>query len=285
MLDSDDGEDTPNEARYKRQLIKRRNDEDVVERWVTCVHCEKGFHEMCVFSNEFGCDKDNYICPFCTKSNELVSNVNNVDPTSSSSIQCVSEPSSSSVYTFITGEEVPRLMDCKLGGTCFDSNKLPQCRISKFTEEKVKQTMVDLNCPKDSEKTICVRIVSDCDRTFNVPDVVRRHFQVQTQQSDKDGNKVCNYDPEDSYTPPSQAHYRSKTISLFQKVDGIDVSCFCMYVQEYDEPKERSIDSTQKKRVYIAYLDSVEHFRPRNLRTQVYHEILISYIATAIGSR
>ena len=92
---------------------------------MACVHCEQGFHEMCVFSNEFGYDKDNYICPFCTKSNELVSNVNNMDPTSasSSSIQCVvGESSSSSVYTFVTGEEVPHLMDCKLGGTCYDSN-------------------------------------------------------------------------------------------------------------------------------------------------------------------
>ena len=38
---------------------------------------------------------------------------------------------------------------------------------------------------------------------------------------------------------------------------------------------------TPSKRVYVAYLDSVEHFRPRELRTSVYHEILVTYLATA----
>lgn len=32
------------------------------------------------------------------------------------------------------------------------------------------------------------------------------------------------------------------------------------------------------RRVYIAYLDSVHFFQPRELRTDVYHEILLGYL-------
>jgi len=32
------------------------------------------------------------------------------------------------------------------------------------------------------------------------------------------------------------------------------------------------------RRVYIAYLDSVHFFRPRQFRTEVYHDLLIGYL-------
>ena len=64
---------------------------------------------------------------------------------------------------------------------------------------------------------------------------------------------------------------------------GLDVCIFCMYVQEYDGDDDydssinpRAVQSSHAKRVYVAYyIDSVEHFRPRDVRTDVYHEILI----------
>lgn len=75
--------------------------------------------------------------------------------------------------------------------------------------------------------------------------------------------------------------YRQKVIGVFQKIHGVDVLLFCMYVQEYgdDCPKPNS------QWVNLEYIDSVKHFTPdvrtinrESLRSVVYQETLLAYI-------
>merc|ERR1711972_938542 len=68
--------------------------------------------------------------------------------------------------------------------------------------------------------------------------------------------------------------YKAKALYAFQDYEGVDTCFFGMHVQEYGS--ETSQPNT--RRVYIAYLDSVHFFQPKNKRTQVYHEILLGYL-------
>jgi hypothetical protein len=54
----------------------------------------------------------------------------------------------------------------------------------------------------------------------------------------------------------------------------VDVCLFALYVQEYgDDCAEPS-----RRCAYLSYLDSVKYLEPQQLRTEVYHEIIIAYL-------
>ncbi|KAM4598373.1 CREB binding protein b [Polymixia lowei] len=135
----------------------------------------------------------------------------------------------------------------------FSAKRLQTTRLGTYIEDRVNKYLKRQNHPEAGE--VFVRVVASSDKTVEVKPGMKSRFV--------DSGEMMESFP-----------YRTKALFAFEEIDGVDVCFFGMHVQEYGS--ECSFPNT--RRVYISYLDSIHFFRPRLLRTAVYHEILIGYL-------
>jgi len=294
-------------VRYKRDLLKRRNDEEIVEPWITCTQCRKRMHQTCAMfipieGNSTKLNEDKFTCPLCIREGwQAYNGFNGEDNTQEGKDNMGEENPSKMLRTFLSGKLIPSTLpipsEPNTTYSKYSAAALPNCNLAEFIECKVRDCMVASGCADGEEQTITVRVISNAEREFRVPGVIRRHFQMEASNISSKGfdhaNKSKNEDLKSrrKYFPvPATVTYTSKAIMLFQRIDGVDVCVYCMYVHEYDQLETvEKVDSSPisrsrslcRKRVYIAYLDSVEHFRPRKCRSAVYQEVLVAYLASA----
>ncbi|CAH8547179.1 unnamed protein product [Dicrocoelium dendriticum] len=134
----------------------------------------------------------------------------------------------------------------------FTARKLSTCKLSIFLEKRVNDFL-----KKKGVNTgdVIIRVLAAADKTVEVKPGMKARF--------------C-----ESGEMPESFPYRVKAIFAFQEIDGQEVCFFGLHVQEYGS--ECPYPNT--RRVYLAYLDSVYFFRPKQYRTDIYHEILVGYI-------
>uniref|UniRef100_A0A667Z649 histone acetyltransferase n=1 Tax=Myripristis murdjan TaxID=586833 RepID=A0A667Z649_9TELE len=135
----------------------------------------------------------------------------------------------------------------------FSARRLQSTRLGTYIEDRVNKYLKRQNHPEAGE--VFVRVVASSDKTVEVKPGMKSRFV--------DSGEMVESFP-----------YRTKALFAFEEIDGVDVCFFGMHVQEYGS--ECPFPNT--RRVYISYLDSIHFFRPRMLRTAVYHEILIGYL-------
>ena len=137
----------------------------------------------------------------------------------------------------------------------FTSKRLPQSKLSSYIENRVNTFLRKENAGAGE---VTIRVVSSSEKTVEVKPGMRQRY-VDTGEW------------------PDTFPYKAKALFAFEDFEGTDVCFFGMHVQEYGS----DCSPPNARRVYIAYLDSVHFFKPKQYRTAVYHEILLGYLKYA----
>ncbi|GAB9470170.1 Histone acetyltransferase [Globisporangium polare] len=287
----------------KSSLVKAKFLDELTEPWVQCDKCNGWVHQICALFNACEDSEDDddmpFTCPVC-RVDELELAEQDWDVEMSPSETSVDEfPLKTRKYAFeVMGSHSPILkrkptpkeftrvlgFDTAIEEKVFDylgdeemdkleslktaqiegfvsSRELRSCALSRFMQSWVHRHLVELG-EHEAAQSINIKVVSSLKSSCQVSPVVREHFRSEAL----------------SY--PQAIEFSSKAIFVFQKINGIEVCIFSMYVQEYDR---NSTLAANRNRTYIAYIDSLVYMRPRHVRTSLFHETLIAYLAFCKG--
>lgn len=223
----------------KEALVKKKNDEVHEESWVQCDRCERWVHQICALFNTRQ-NKDQRSEYACPRCTiEERRKQGNLDASSSTPM----------------AEDLPRTMLSE-----YLENHV-RVKVDEFIEkqsaEKSEREHIPIKLARKKLQmggAITIRQVTSMDRRLEVRERMKKRYAFKKY--------------------PDEFTFRCKCIVVFQNLDGVDVMLFGLYVYEHDETNP----APNTRTVYISYLDSVHYMRPRQMRTFIYHEILISYL-------
>ncbi|EEY67795.1 histone acetyltransferase, putative [Phytophthora infestans T30-4] len=278
----------------KFALLKAKFMDELTEPWVQCDQCSGWVHQICALFNACeNADEEEevmYTCPLCRleeldaeeKNNELgmspmETSVEDFpvkvgkDLLGSHSPALKRRPFTKDftralgfdeqieekVFDYLTRVDLDAV-DASTASSFVTSQNLQSCGVSRFMQKWVQQHLENLG-EHEAAQSIVVKVVSSIKSSCHVSSVVRENFRSASQEF------------------PQTIDYTSKVIFVFQMINGVEVCIFSMYVQEYDKYCQVPVN---RNRTYIAYLDSLVYMRPRHVRTSLYHQILISYLAS-----
>ncbi|KAF1322435.1 Histone acetyltransferase, partial [Globisporangium splendens] len=229
-------------------LVRMKCD-TTVEPWVKCSECDRWMHQICGLYNPVQGEHEkphDYVCPLCCWRHK--SSI----PSPSSSLHNLLKPASSD-------KEESK-------STCLN---IAPCELSEFIQSYLRHELEAIG-EGEAAKSLNVRVLSFPDEKMTIPEGVVCAFD----ENSKVLSQMC---PERDVSPqrlPSQVSFLSRGIYLFQKHDGVDISLFTMYSQEFGEDCELAAN---RRAVYIAYIDSIRYLKPASARTSAYHLMMMAY--------
>jgi E1A/CREB-binding protein len=223
----------------KEALTKKKNDEVHEESWVQCDRCERWIHQICALFNTRQ-NKDQRSEYACPRCTIAERKKKGESEGTSST------PMAEDLQRTKLSEHLENHVRVKMNEHLDEEAKKKSLKDGIPLEDAVK--LVEMG------GAITIRLVTSMDKKLEVRERMKKRYAFK------------NY--------PDEFSYRCKCIVVFQNLDGVDVVLFGLYVYEHDEKNP----APNSRTVYVSYLDSVHYMRPRNMRTFIYHEILISYL-------
>ncbi|OQS01531.1 histone acetyltransferase [Achlya hypogyna] len=250
----------------KAELVKAKFQEELTEPWVQCDSCMGWVHQVCaLFNSEIIVDDDvpftcalcrlhalesQYVAPTEAQADPVLDSPEKTEPTYKHDDMSTHSPVAKKAKCLKPLFKDPLVLDTPETPT----------RLGAFMQRWIRDHLVGLGESRTVADSVFVKLASSVRITAPVSEYAQDHFRLN------------------GYAYPSVVTYTSKTILVFQQIDGIEVCLFSMYVQEYGP--DCGIPSNDN-RTYIAYLDSLGYFRPRHARTSVYQQLVIAYLAFA----
>eukprot|EP00501_MAST-03F_sp_TOSAG23-6_P002158 GSMAST32.ASY1.ANO1.2257.1 assembled CDS len=226
---------------------KRRNNNVYAEPWVHCSICKNWYHQACVLFNPWKED-DNIQKKITSKSYRR----------KTKKLKSMEEKS-------------PKinLDNSDTFGPKYRNNKLKRTSSNVSIESKSSQTSA-VQQPQYHENPVSEEIR---DIMESMSSLRKRQYLAQENESKANSEKKIY----NTNVVPSSFTCRTKTLLVFQKIDGIDVLLFAAYFNEFGSESPEP----NRRVVYLDYIDSVNLLSPRWLRTPLYQMILTEYLASA----
>lgn len=274
----------------KSSLVKRKNSEVAEEPWVECDSCKLWYHQICALFNErnhaISGEQEPFVCPICVKKQRTAG----VKPSLDNGLKAKRLP--------IT--RMAKLIETRVLDAIEKAGKDEAVRMGSMgNSDSIGFSSGAKESSSDTQFGITIREVLSVDKQVQIKPRMGKLLAAKYGKSKKsegsstggagstgqskslkrprasaDGSKKKSAASTDLSSLSLQLTYRSRCICVFQELDGVDVLIFTLYVQEYGPDSL----SPNAGRVYVSYLDSVNYFQPKKLRTLMHQHVMLGFL-------
>ncbi|KAG2778076.1 hypothetical protein PC129_g1989 [Phytophthora cactorum] len=266
----------------KSSLVKRKNSEVAEEPWVECDSCKLWYHQICALFNErnhaISGEQEPFVCPICVKKQRIAG----VKPSMDNGLKAKRLP--------IT--RMAKLIETRVMEAIEQAGKDEAVRMGNMgNSDSIGFSNGVKESTSDTQYGITIREVLSIDKQVQVKPRMGKLLTAKYEKSKKGESGGAAGQTKSLKRPRAasaadkkaasasaslslQLTYRSRCICVFQELDGVDVLIFTLYVQEYGPDAL----SPNAGRVYVSYLDSVNYFQPKKLRTLMHQQVMLGFL-------